>query len=78
MLARFSPAPLASSITSPPFPTLSDMLQLADAQARRTAAWSLGDMRAAEAEPALRHALETETDKYATTRLRDALAATGT
>lgn len=59
----------------PAIPTLIDMLQLADAQVRRTAAWSLGDMRAAQAEPALRHALEAETDKYAAARMRDALAA---
>jgi hypothetical protein len=44
-------------------------------QIRRTAAWSLGALRATEAEPALRGALERETDKYPAERMREALAA---
>ena len=56
-------------------PTLIDLLQHDDELVRRTTAWSLGKLCAAEAEPALRYALETETETFAAERMRNALTA---
>ena len=61
----------------PAIPTLIDLLQHDYELVRRTTAWSLGKLCATEAEPALRRALETETDTFATERMRDALTAIG-
>ena len=61
----------------PAVPTLIGLLPHEYEQIRRTAAWSLGELRAVDAEPALRSALEHETDKYAAQRMREALGTIG-
>jgi hypothetical protein len=59
----------------PAVQTLIALLPHDHEQIRRSAARSLGALRATDAAPALRTALEHETDKYAAERMQEALAA---
>ena len=72
---RMQVAALGAVGHQPAVPLLTALLGDADPSLRGSAAWSLGALRAASAEPALRQALQVELAPYPAERMRAALAA---